>query len=86
MIVQTEKLTRLQMNFLKALCDGVTSGFSEQKILKHYGLLNSANVARVKGSLIEKDLVVVESRGMVEMADPILALWLKRRVWKASSH
>ena len=82
-IVQTEKLTRLQMNFLKALCDGVTSGFSEQKILKHYGLLNSANVARVKGSLIEKDLVVVESRGMVEMADPILALWLKRRVWKA---
>ena len=58
-IVQTEKLTRLHMNFLKALCDGVTSGFSEQKILKHYGLLNSANVARVKGSLIEKELVVV---------------------------
>lgn len=80
-VVQTEKLTRLQMNFLKALCDGVKKGFSEQAVLKRYELVNSANVSRVKNALLEKDLVTVETIGEVEMADPILALWLKRRVW-----
>ncbi len=81
-IEQTEKLTEKQINFLKALVDGVQEGFSNKETLAEYRLGNSANVARVKKSLIDKDLITAVGIGKVELADPILGLWLKERVWK----
>lgn len=80
-IVQTEKLSHLQMGFLRALTDGITSGFSTQAVMAEYGLRNSANVARVREALIEKDLIMVTGRNKLELSDPILGLWLKKRVW-----
>lgn len=80
-IVQTEKLTRMQLNFLRALTDGITNGFSHQEILNKYGFRSSANISRIKEALIDKDLIVPTGIGQIELSDPILGLWLKKRVW-----
>ena len=45
---QTESLTTYQMNFLRAIIDGVHSEFTTQETLNKYQLGSSANVAIVK--------------------------------------
>ena len=74
---KTENLTAYQMNFLKAVSDGIHSGFSSTKVIQEYKLGSSANVSIVKKALMEKDLVVKEG-GEIKLADPILGLWLKQ--------
>lgn len=83
-IQQTESLSAFQMGFLRALTDGVHTGFSQQKIVSGYRLGTTANVTRLKKSLMEKDLIVSTAPKTLEMADPILALWLRRRVWRGA--
>lgn len=80
-IEQTARLARRQMNFLHALADGLDHGFSEKSVLEHYDLASSAHVVRVRDALLEKDMIVIPGRGMAQIADPILKLWLQRRVW-----
>ena len=80
-INQTEELSSYQMNFLRALTDGVSTGFTQSAILKKYNLGTAANVTRLKKSLTEKDLVTTLAAKTLGMCDPILALWLKRRVF-----
>lgn len=81
-IQQTESLSSYQMNFLHLLADGVNSGFTKTAVLRSYGLGTAANVTRLKRSLTEKDLITAAAPKTYEIADPILKLWLKRRVWK----
>jgi hypothetical protein len=52
--------------------------------LETYRLGTAANVTRLKKSLMVKDLITIPAPKHLEMSDPILALWLKRRVWKES--
>lgn len=81
-IQQTEELSAYQMNFLHAICKGIHTGFTQSAILNAYHLGTAANVTRLKKALIEKDLITISAPKHLEMSDPILALWLKRRVWK----
>ena len=81
-IQQTEDLSAYQMNFLHALVNGIHTGFTQSEILKTYRLGTAANVTRLKKALIEKDLVSLSAPKYLELSDPILALWLKRRVWR----
>lgn len=81
-IQQTEDLSAYQMNFLHALVNGVHIGFTQSAILSRYRLGTAANVTRLKKALMEKDLITVSAPKHLEMSDPILALWLKRRVWR----
>jgi len=81
-IQQTESLSGYQMNFLHALVDGIHTGFSLKSTLANYRLGTSANVSRLKKALMEKDLIDITDPQTIEISDPILALWLKRRVWK----
>lgn len=74
---QTESLTTYQMNFLRAVADGVHGEFSTQEILQKYQLGSSANVSIVKRALVKKELIEVEKR-QVFISDPVLELWLKR--------
>lgn len=73
---KTENLTAYQMNFLKAISNGVTSGFSSTKVIQEYRLGSSANVSIIKKALIEKDLIVKEGKEL-KLADPVLGLWLQ---------
>lgn len=81
-IQQTESLSEYQMNFLHALADGINTGFTLKSTLSEYRLGTSANVSRLKKALTEKDLIDIVAPKTIEIADPILALWLKRRVWR----
>lgn len=81
-IQQTESLSSYQMNFLRALTDGVTTGFTRSEILNNYQLGTAANISRLKKALTEKDLIALTAPKKLQISDPILALWLKRRVWR----
>ena len=74
---KTENLTAYQMNFLKAISDGIYSGFSSTKVIQDYKLGSSANVSIIKKALMGKDLIVKEG-GELKLSDPVLGLWLKQ--------
>lgn len=72
----TEGLSTYQVNFLKALLEGVTSLGSKENI-DRYKLSSSANVIQIKKALIEKE-IIDEFPEKMEILDPLYALWLKR--------
>lgn len=76
---QTENLTTGQMNMLRAILDGIRSGFSTQSILQKYKLGSSANVNTVKKALIKKELIDIEKKQAI-ITDPILEAWLRREL------
>ena len=80
-IQQTEDLSAYQMNFLHALANGVHNGFTQSAILKDYSLGTAANITRLKKALVDKDLIMATGPRYLEISDPILTLWLKKRVW-----
>lgn len=73
----TESLTNYQMNFMRAVIDGVHSGFTTREIMEKYDLGSSANVTAVKSALIRKELIEIDSRQVV-ISDPVMAEWLRR--------
>lgn len=76
---QTESLTTYQMNFLRAIIDGVHGEFTTQEVLQKYQLGSSANVSIVKRALIKKELIEIEKRQVI-IPDPIMEEWLKREL------
>lgn len=64
------------------MANGVSTGFMRSAVLNGYRLGTAANVSRLKRSLIEKDLVSIVGPKHLAISDPILAFWLKRRVWR----
>lgn len=80
-IQQTESLSDYQMNFLHAIADGIHTGFTQKAVLSRYRLGTSANITRLKSTLTEKDLVETTAPKNIDISDPLLKLWLKKRVW-----
>lgn len=74
---QTESLSAYQMNFLRALVDGINSEFTSAEILQKYQFGSSANVSIIKRALIKKELIETENK-QVQLADQVMKLWLKR--------
>lgn len=81
-IQQTEGLSEYQMNFLHAIADGIHTGFTQKSILSQYRLGTSANITRLKNTLKDKDLIETTEPKHIDFSDPILKMWLKKRVWK----
>lgn len=74
-ISKIENLSSYQLNFLRAICAGVNSGFTSDSILKRWNLGSKSNVSRIRASLIEKE--IVEKRaGKLYISDPVLRCWL----------
>ena len=76
---QTESLTSFQMNFLRAIIDGVHSEFTTQEVMRKYQLGSSANVSIIKRALIKKELIEIDKRKAV-IPDPIVKVWLQREL------
>lgn len=76
---QTENLSAYQINFLRAVSNGVHKEFSTQEVIQKYKLGGSANVATVKRALIKKELIETEKRE-VAISDPLLKVWLQREL------
>ena len=76
---QTESLTAYQMNFLRAVLEGVHREFTTRAILQKYKLGSSANVSIVKRALLKKELIEMEKRQVV-IPDPVMEEWLRREL------
>ena len=76
---EVEQLSELQLNFLKAIADGISSGFSTKEIITKYRLESSANVQALKKSLVKKDLIEIDGQ-QVNMNDALFKLWIKRNL------
>lgn len=74
---KTEELSTPQVNFLKALLDGVEK-FSSKNILDEYQLASSANVARIKKALENKEIIDIMT-GNILVLDPMYKNWLVTR-------
>jgi len=74
-IGQIETMTATQINFLKAVLDG-ENAFSSQENLKKYRLGSSANLKKIKNTLISREIIDITAQ-KVEILDPIFELWLK---------
>ena len=74
-----EDLTELQLNFLKAIAHGVTSGLSTKEVIAQYRLVSSANVASIKRGLIKKGLIYTDGP-RIELEDSLLKLYIKNLI------
>jgi hypothetical protein len=72
----TENLSTPQVNYLKAIIDGVKE-LSSAATIKNYHLGSSANVSRIKRALIQKE-IIDDHKGAIQLLDPVYALWLNR--------
>ena len=76
---QMRKLTSYQINFLKAVCYGVHSGFTSEKVLSQWNIGTKSNVSVIKASLLKDELI--EERGNeIWLADPVFGIWMEGRL------
>jgi len=71
---QLDGLTAYQMNFLKALANGVHANFGSKEVLDTYDLGSKSNVSRIKSVLVQKELIECTPNGIV-FTDPVFQLW-----------
>lgn len=76
---QIQGLTAYQMNFIRAICNGVHSDFGSKAILEEYDLGTKSNISRIKTTLQDKELIDITKEG-VYLEDPVFRLWLKRLI------
>ena len=76
---QIKSLTGYQMNFLRALSDGVNTDFGSKTILDGYNLGSKSNVSRIKTSLQDKEIIDFD-KDNVYIEDPVFKIWFKRNV------
>ena len=74
---QLKGLTGFQINFLRALCDGVSSDFGSKAILESYNLGSKSNISRIKTTLQDKEMIDFDKDG-VYLEDPVFRIWFKR--------
>ncbi len=77
---KTEELTTPQVNFMRALLEGVQK-FSSKDIMNDYKLGSSANVNRIKKALENKEIVDIQT-GNIMVLDPMYKSWLKTYYFK----
>lgn len=70
---ELDSLTNKQINFLKALADGVTR-FSTNETLTNYNLGTQGNIARIKSSLENSEIIDLWG-DKIEFIDPLFRLW-----------
>lgn len=70
-------LTSYQLNFIRAICDGVHTDFGSKAILEQYNLGTKSNISRIKTALRDRELIDVTKDG-VFLEDPVFRLWLRR--------
>lgn len=74
---QIKDLSAYQMNFLRAICSGIHSGFSAKDILERFSLGAKSNVSRLHTSLVERELIESVD-GKLFIMDPVFELWFKQ--------
>ena len=76
---QLQGLTTYQLNFIRAICQGVHSDFGSKAILEEYNLGSKSNVSRIKTALRERELIEI-TQNKVYLEDPVFRLWFQQKV------
>ena len=76
---QLKGMTGYQMNFIRALCDGVSSDFGSKAVLEKYNLGSKSNISRIKSTLQDKEMIDFQ-QDTVYLEDPVFKIWFKRKV------
>lgn len=77
---QIEPLSTYQMNFLRAVTNGVHTSFGDIAIREEYNLGSYSNIERLKSALLERDLIDLDGKNIF-LTDPIFTIWLKKRIF-----
>jgi hypothetical protein len=75
-------LTSLQINFLRAVADGVHNQFARKEMIAKYNLGTSANISRLKKSLEQKELIDIAPKELT-FNDPVFCIWFKKEITTA---
>ena len=76
---QTVGLTSYQLNFIRALCDGIHSDFGSKTVLTNYNLGTKSNIARIKNSLLDREMIYSTKDGTF-LEDPVFHRWFRRNM------
>ena len=74
---QIKGLTSYQLNFIRALCDGVHSDFGSKAVLENYNLGTKSNISRIKTALRDRELIDITREG-IYLEDPVFRMWFMR--------
>lgn len=74
---QIKGLSSYQMNFIRAICNGVCSDFGSKSVLEEYDLGSKSNISRIKAALLNRELIA-EERGAVSLEDPVFRMWFRQ--------
>jgi len=70
-------LTAYQLNFIRAICNGVHSDFGSKSVMEEYNLGTKSNISRIKTALRDKELIEINKDG-IYLEDPVFSIWIKR--------
>jgi len=76
----TDEFSNTQLNFLKAIIKDTTH-FSSINTIKEFKLGTSANVARIKQALVNKEIIDIQAN-KIYILDPFYKYWLKNYFFK----
>ena len=74
---QLRGLTSYQLNFLRAVCNGVHSDFGSKSVMEEYNLGSKSNIARIKEALLDRELIETSQDG-VYLEDPVFRMWFNQ--------
>ena len=74
---QIQGLTSYQLNFIRAICNGIHTDFGSKAVLEEYNLGTKSNISRIKTALLSRELIDVTKEG-VFLEDPVFKLWMKK--------
>lgn len=73
---QLQGLTSYQLNFIRAICNGVHTDFGSKAILEEYNLGSKSNISRIKTALRDRELIEINKDG-IYLEDPVFQMWFK---------
>ncbi|MBO5539244.1 MAG: ATP-binding protein [Prevotella sp.] len=71
-------LTSHQLNFIRAICDGVHTDFGSKTLMEQYNFGTKSNISRIKTALLDRELIDITNEGIF-LEDPVFRLWLRKR-------
>ena len=77
---QLQGLTSYQLNFIRALCQGVHSDFGSKTVLEEYNLGSKSNISRIKTALREREIIDIV-QDQVRLEDPVFRLWFQQKTY-----
>ena len=75
----TENMSAMQLNFLKAVAAGERKKLTSTETLKKYKMGTSANVVKMKKHLLNAEIIDIRNKE-VFFIDPVYELWFKREI------